>query len=83
MVLPRQLPKCICGVPDHIQAPERFLVAAGLASPLEVDAGDIPDPYTGTREDFREVLALIRRGVHALALRLPDAGRKGTNHDAR
>jgi protein-tyrosine-phosphatase len=43
----------------------------------------VPDPYTGTREDFREVLALIRRGVEALALRLStrQAG-KGTGHDA-
>ena len=71
-------------VPDDMPAPERFLVAAGLASARDADAGDVPDPYTGTREDFREVLALIRRGVEALALRLStrQAG-KGTNHDAR
>jgi protein-tyrosine-phosphatase len=70
-------------VPNDMPAPERFLVAAGLASPRDADAGDVPDPYTGTREDFREVLALIRRGVEALALRLStrQAG-KGTGHDA-
>jgi protein-tyrosine-phosphatase len=71
-------------VPDDMPAPERFLVAAGLASARDADAGDVPDPYTGTREDFREVLVLIRRGVEALALRLStrQAG-KGTSHDAR
>lgn len=57
-------------VPRDIPSPERFLVAAGLASPEAGDAGDVPDPYTGTPDDFRDTLALIRRGVEALALRL-------------
>jgi protein-tyrosine phosphatase len=52
--------------------PERFLVAAGLAPVRAGEDGDIPDPYTGTREDFRDVLTLIRRGVEALALRLAE-----------
>ena len=70
-------------VPNDAPAPERFLVAAGLAPPNARDEGDVPDPYTGTREDFRNVLALIRRGVDALALRL--SGRqlgKSSAHDA-
>lgn len=70
-------------VPGGLPAPERFLVAAGLASPHAGEDGDVPDPYTGTREDFRDVLQLIRRGVEALALRLampPDE--REANHDA-
>lgn len=57
-------------VPDGMPAPERFLVAAGLATPRTGEDGDIPDPYTGTPEDFRSVLALIRRGVQALGERM-------------
>lgn len=57
-------------VPRHIPAPERLLVAAGLAPAMAGADGDVPDPYTGTSDDFRNVLALIRRGVEALALRL-------------
>lgn len=57
-------------VPESLPRPQRLLVAAGLAPPQAGDEGDVPDPYTGTREDFREVLALIRRGVDALAERL-------------
>ncbi|HEX5959933.1 MAG TPA: low molecular weight phosphotyrosine protein phosphatase [Rhodanobacteraceae bacterium] len=57
-------------VPDDTPPPERFLVAAGLASRQAGAAGDVPDPYTGTRDDFLEVLGLIRRGVEALAARL-------------
>lgn len=70
-------------VPSDVPAPERFLVAAGLAHPQAREEGDVPDPYTGTREDFRQVLALIRRGVDALALRLAaQRVEKGTNDDA-
>jgi hypothetical protein len=47
-----------------------LLVAAGLAPASATDAGDVPDPYTGTREDIRDVLTLIQRGVEALAARL-------------
>lgn len=57
-------------VPDGVRPPERFLVAAGLAGPRDGDAGDVPDPYTGTIADFRDVLALIRRGVEALMPRV-------------
>lgn len=57
-------------VSDDMPIPERFLVASGLVSPHAGDDGDIPDPYTGTREDFRGVLTLVRRGAEALALRL-------------
>ena len=57
-------------VPEDVPAPERFLVAAGLALPRAGETGDVPDPYTGTADDFREVLALIRRGVDALGARL-------------
>lgn len=57
-------------VPVDLAPPERFLVAAGLATPRSRDAGDIPDPYTGTIDDFRAVLDLIRRGADALAGRL-------------
>ncbi len=57
-------------VPEGMPAPERLLVAAGLVTPRAGDAGDVPDPYTGTAEDFRKVLALIRRGVDALGARL-------------
>ena len=68
-------------VPGEMPAPERFLVAAGLAPAHAGAEGDVPDPYTGTREDFRDVLALIRRGVEALAARMsaPAAG-KGADH---
>lgn len=70
-------------VPKGAPAPERFLVAAGLARPQAGEEGDVPDPYTGTREDFRAVLALIRRGVDALALRLvAQPAEKGKEHDA-
>lgn len=62
-------------VPPGTPLPERFLVAAGLALPTAGDAGDVPDPYTGERADFEHVLALIRRGVEALALRLAAAAR--------
>lgn len=55
--------------PDDIPPPERFLVAAGLAAAQAGDEGDVPDPYTGGVEDFRQVLALIRRGVAALSER--------------
>ena len=70
-------------VPNDMPAPERFLVAAGLASPDARADGDVPDPYTGTSDDFRDVLALIRRGVDALALRLAALpAEKGTRHGA-
>lgn len=58
--------------PDDVQAPERFLIAAGLASPRCGDTGDVPDPYTGMPDDFRAVLALIQRGVDALAERMAE-----------
>jgi protein-tyrosine phosphatase len=70
-------------VPNGMPAPERFLVAAGLAPRHAGDEGDVPDPYTGTREDFREVLALVRRGVDALVSRLAAQSEKGSTHDAR
>lgn len=57
-------------VPNDMPAPERFLVAAGLAKPRAGDDGDVPDPYTGTSDDFRAVLDLIRRGVDALGQHL-------------
>lgn len=57
-------------VPGNLPQPERLLVAAGLAAPDAGADGDVPDPYTGTREDFNDVLALIRSGVQALAMRL-------------
>lgn len=60
-------------IPGGMLAPERFLVAAGLARPGAGDSGDIPDPYTGTDDDFRAVVELIRRGVDGLAARLRDA----------
>jgi protein-tyrosine phosphatase len=65
-------------VPRNFPAPERLLVAAGLAPATAAADGDVPDPYTGTSDDFRDVLALIQRGVEALALRLtvhPDTKR--------
>jgi protein-tyrosine phosphatase len=62
-------------VPDDVPPPERFLVAAGLATPRSGDEGDVPDPYTGTPNDFRVVLDLILRGVGALAEHL--RGRAG------
>lgn len=57
-------------VPDELPEPQRFLVEAGLASATSRDEGDIPDPYTGTLDDFRDVLERIRRGAAALAERL-------------
>ncbi len=60
-------------VPDGLPTPERFLVAAGLASPESRSEGDIADPYTGTLDDFRDVLDLIRRGAEALTERLVQA----------
>jgi protein-tyrosine phosphatase len=66
-------------VPDDMTVPERFLVAAGLVSPRAGTEGDIPDPYTGTTDDFRDVLALIRRGAAALASHL--AGRLEARDD--
>lgn len=57
-------------VPRHFPAPERLLVAAGLAPATAGADGDVPDPYAGTGDDFRNVLALIQRGVEALTLRL-------------
>jgi protein-tyrosine phosphatase len=60
-------------VPAGMPAPERLLVAAGLAAPQAGEAGDVPDPYAGTADDFREVLALIRRGMDALGARLRGA----------
>jgi protein-tyrosine phosphatase len=60
--------------PQGVRAPERLLVAAGMASPRSLEYGDVPDPYAGTLEDFRAVLELIRRGVDGLADRLGAAG---------
>jgi protein-tyrosine phosphatase len=57
-------------VPAELPAPERYLVAAGLAPAKSRDEGDIPDPYTGTLDDFRAVLGLAQRGAEALAERL-------------
>lgn len=57
-------------VPNGIPPPERFLVAAGLATATAGDSGDVADPYNGTPGDFRDALMLIQRGVHALADRL-------------
>jgi protein-tyrosine phosphatase len=57
-------------VPDEMPMPERFLVAAGLAPWSSTDDGDVPDPYTGTPDDFDAVLGLIRRGVDGLGERL-------------
>jgi protein-tyrosine phosphatase len=57
-------------VPAALPPPERFLVAAGLAPAKSRDEGDIPDPYTGTLDDFRAVLGLVQRGAGALAERL-------------
>lgn len=56
--------------PKGAPAPERFLVAAGLASPAAGESGDVPDPYRGTADDFRDTLLLIQRGVRALTPRL-------------
>jgi len=53
-------------VPEDMPPPQRFLVAAGLASRRSGDDGDVPDPYTGTPDDFDAVLGLIRRGIDAL-----------------
>ncbi|HEX7349310.1 MAG TPA: low molecular weight protein-tyrosine-phosphatase [Rhodanobacteraceae bacterium] len=54
--------------PRGTPVPQRLLVAAGLAQ-AGAD-GDIPDPYSGTQDDFRDTLLLIQRGVRALAARL-------------
>ena len=51
---------------------QRTNFAAGLATPRTGDDGDVPDPYTGTRDDFVAVLALIRRGVEAMAVLVAD-----------
>lgn len=56
--------------PEGVPTPMRFLVAAGLATPRADAAGDVPDPYTGTADEFHAVLELIRRGVDALGVRL-------------
>ena len=56
--------------PASVATPERFLVAAGLAGPRAGEAGDVPDPYTGSAGDFDAVFQLIRRGVLALGERL-------------
>jgi protein-tyrosine phosphatase len=71
-------------VPRNFPAPERLLVAAGLAPAMADADGDVPDPYTGTGDDFRNVLTLIRRGVEALALRLTaQPATEGFVHAAR
>jgi len=62
-------------VPDEMPMPERFLVAAGLAPRSSTDDGDVPDPYTGTPDDFDAVLGLIRRGVDGLGERLRAGGK--------
>ena len=49
-------------------------VAAGLAPRFSIDDGDVPDPYTGTPDDFDAVLGLIRRGIDALGARLRAGG---------
>ena len=55
----------------HGATPELFLDAAGFAN---VDTqGDVPDPYSGGIEDFRNALALIRAGVAGLTQRLRPA----------
>lgn len=59
--------------PRSLPPPERLLVAAGLVAPGAGAEGDVPDPYTGTPQDFQDVLALIQRGVAALAVRLSGA----------
>lgn len=61
-------------VPDEMPMPERFLVAAGLAPRFSTNDGDVPDPYTGTPDDFDAVLGLIRRGVDGLGARLSVGG---------
>lgn len=68
--------------PDERAVPERLLVAAGLASPDAGAEGDVPDPYTGTREDFRDALVLIQRGVEALASRLSAGPAAASREDA-
>ncbi|MCE5232953.1 MAG: low molecular weight protein-tyrosine-phosphatase [Mizugakiibacter sp.] len=52
------------GGADASMPPALFLECAGLAAPQEV-----PDPYSGSLDDFRAVLALVRSGVLALARR--------------
>ncbi|GAP64726.1 protein tyrosine phosphatase [Mizugakiibacter sediminis] len=47
---------------DAPNPPALFLEYAGFPAPHEV-----PDPYTGSLDDFRAVLALVRGGVLALA----------------
>ncbi|MGN6788924.1 MAG: low molecular weight protein-tyrosine-phosphatase [Rhodanobacteraceae bacterium] len=61
-------------LPDDMPPPERFLVAAGLALPRSGEDGDVPDPYSGSPDDFDAVLGLIRRGVDALGERLMAGG---------
>ncbi len=68
-------------VPRNLARPERLLVAAGLAAPNAGAEGDVPDPYTGTREDFRDVLVLVRRGIDALATRLSGAPAVAADED--
>lgn len=63
--------------PYGVAVPRRFLVAAGLARATAGSGGDVPDPYTGTPDDFRAVLDLIRRGAAALARTLADAASHG------
>lgn len=68
-------------VSSTLPAPERFLVAAGLAKPKSRDEGDIPDPYTGTLKDFKAVLDLIQRGADALADRLSRSTNVRNHHE--
>ncbi len=68
-------------VPRDRMLPERLLVAAGLAASDVGAEGDVPDPYTGTREDFRDVLSLIQRAIDALAVRLSGASAVAADED--
>ena len=45
-------------------------MAAGLAAAVSRDAGDVPDPYAGTLDDFRAMFTLVQRAVMALGERL-------------
>jgi protein-tyrosine phosphatase len=54
--------------PAHSEKLALFLPFAGTAPPEEV-----PDPYYGDDEDFRQVIALVRRGVFGLIERCRDA----------
>ena len=65
-ILRRRLPK-------GVDAPERFLVAAGVAAADAGAEGDVADPYIGAREDFELALARIRAGVAGLLARWPHA----------